>query len=130
MSLRLISVSETKHLSSRFDQIFGSSIMLKYFSIFQKISSSSDLILFRLNVFYLTTLHHRNQFFSNKTNSYSFSKKFKCYIKMLTLTLSAALWYLSTSVRNRFLHRALKYLPIEDNKPFGMVEVSIPKTRL
>ena len=38
-------------------------------------------------------------------------------MKMLTLTLP--LLYHGRSIRNQFLHKALKYLPTEDVKPFG-----------
>ena len=38
---------------------------------------------------------------------------------MLALALPVALLYRCRSVRNHFLHKALKYLPTEDIKPFG-----------
>ena len=38
---------------------------------------------------------------------------------MLALALPVALLYRCRSVRNRFLHKALKYLPTEDIRPLG-----------
>ena len=74
--------------------------------------------LVHVNVSYFATLHQRNQFFSNKSNSYSFSKRLKCCMKLLTLKLFIALFYCSGSVRNQFLNKTQKYLPTEDVKPF------------
>ena len=112
-SLQLI-----RQFSPRFDQISGCSKLLKYFNIFQKFLRRSKFYLFHTNVSYFSTLHQKS-FFFNKTNSCSRSNWLKCYIKILNLILSAALFYRSGGVRNYFLYKAPIYLPTENIKFFG-----------
>ena len=104
-----------RQFSPRFDKISGCSKLLKLFNIFQKFLPSSKFFLFDTNVSYFSTLH-QNNFFFNKTNSWSCANRLKYYIKILNL--SAALLYRSGCVRNHFLYKAPIYLMTEDIKPF------------
>ena len=58
-------------------------------------------------------------FFLSKINSCSCSVLLKYCINILTLILSAALFYHNGGVRNYFLYKSPVYRPIEDIKSFG-----------
>ena len=96
--------------------------MLKRVEIFQHISkifTQLKIFLVPGQCFLFFYLAPKELVFLNKTNYSGCSKWLECYIKMLTLKLSAALLYRSRGVRNYFLYKAPIYLPIEDIKPFG-----------
>ena len=96
--------------------------MLKRVEIFQHFSKNfTQLKIFLVprQFFLFFYLPPKELVFLNKTNYFSCSKRFKYYIKMLTLKLSAALLCRSGGVGHCFLYKVSIYLPIKDIKPFG-----------
>ena len=93
--------------------------MLKYYNIFQNVSSSSKPFLFNTSMFLILLPCTSGISLLKQNQLLQLFKKVEILHQSTNFDIASSIIVLYRRVRNHFLNKPLKHLPTEDIKPFG-----------
>ena len=93
--------------------------MLKYYNIFQNVSSSSKPFLFNTSMFLILLPCTSGISLLKQNQLLQLFKKVEILHQSTNFDIASSIIVLYRRVRNHFLNKSLKHLPTEDIKPFG-----------